>query len=392
LTVTLDKGYGFNSTQEPLIKKIIDVKDGFYEGDIKLPTLEPGGYNLEIKHDDTLISSMFVKVYNYTKPSYKIDITKDKKAIFPGQEVNFGIKSSFFEGTGVANLKVDYFIDDYFSGIKNGSGTTDTKGNINVKYTPELKNKAQGEQQVRLNIRATLPESGEINQSDYVRVFSNDINVNLSGEIKDKKGSITANINKITLDRLNNGSAKDDSDYLGDPVNNKTISGTIYKNTWVQKEDGDYYDFINKVTRKRYRYDLVKDAVKAISMTSSADGKALYSFDVEESNGSYYTAELNCADESGREMNFEIYLSQHYDFRNYPADDNYILDGGKDSYSIGENIELALKKGNSQLPDGSYLFIKAQNGIRNYSTSNKPLYSDIFNKNDMPDTSIKAVY
>ncbi|MDP4181531.1 MAG: Ig-like domain-containing protein, partial [Bacillota bacterium] len=179
LTVTLDKGYGFNSTQEPLIKKIIDVKDGFYEGEIKLPTLEPGGYNLEIKRDDTLISSMFVKVYNYTKPSYKIDITKDKQAIFPGQQVNFGIKSSFFEGTGVANLKVDYFIDDYFSGIKNGSGTTDTKGNINVKYTPELKNKAQGEQQVRLNIRATLPESGEINQSDYVRVFSNDINVNL---------------------------------------------------------------------------------------------------------------------------------------------------------------------------------------------------------------------
>ncbi|KNY26851.1 stalk domain-containing protein [Pseudobacteroides cellulosolvens] len=391
LTVELNNGY---RSQDPILRKTIDVSNGFYEASIKLPMLDAGGYNLQIKHKDLSISSTYVSVYKYTKPSYKIDITKDKQAVFPGEEVNYSIKSSFFEGTGVSNLKLNYFIQDYSlgGGNKTESGTTDAKGIYSIKYTPVLKNKTQGQQGVSLNIRALLPESGEISESDYLTVFVNDINVDLLGEIKDGKGTVTAAVNKIVLDRLNNGTAKDSSDFLGTPVGGKNISGTIYKNTWVEKEDGEYYDFINKVTQKKYRYEMVKTAVKDLSMTTSADGKASFAFDAPKIDNSYYTAELKCMDNSGKEMNFEVYIGQRYEFKSYPMYDGYNFDGGKDSYSIGESIDLTLKKGKDNLPEGSYLFIKAQNGIREYTTSTKPLYKGYFTENDIPNVSIKAVY
>jgi hypothetical protein len=391
LTIELDKGY---RSENPIIKQRVDVSNGFYEASVKLPMLEPGGYNLEIKHNNISISRTYVTVYNYTKPSYKIDITKDKKAIFPGQEVNFNIKSSFFEGTGVSNLKLDYFIQDYYlgGGNINATGKTDVKGNYNIKYSPVLKAKAQEQQSVSLDVRALLPESGEISQSDFIRVFVNDINVNLSGEIKDGKGTVDAVINKVVLDRLNNGTAKDDNDFLGAPVENKSISGTLYKNTWVEKEDGEYYDFINKVTQKRYRYELVKDMVKDFSMTSSADGKASFAFDAPPNTNSYYTAEVKCMDESGKEMDFEVYIGQRYEYRHYPMNNSFTLEGGKDSYSLGEAINLTVKKGKNDLPEGSYLFIKSQNGIRKYITSSKPQYNDYFAENDTPSTYVKAIY
>jgi uncharacterized protein YfaS (alpha-2-macroglobulin family) len=107
LTIELNKGY-YSGT--PIIKQSIDVSKGFFNFRLKLPMLEQGGYILQVKSGDTVISSTYISVYSYTKPSYKIEITKDKQAVFPGQEVNFNIKASFFEGTGVSNLKVNYFI------------------------------------------------------------------------------------------------------------------------------------------------------------------------------------------------------------------------------------------------------------------------------------------
>jgi len=391
--VTLELNNGYRS-RDLILKKTIDVSKGFYESSIKLPMLDAGGYNLQIKHKDIIISSTYISVYKYTKPSYKIDISKDKQAVFPGEEVTFNTKSSFFEGTGVSNLKVDYLIQDYSlgGGNKNESGTTDIKGNLNIKYTPVLKNKTQGQHSIYLNVRALLPESGEISESDYITVFVNDINVDLSSEIKDGIGTIKATVNKIVLDRLNNGTAKDSSDFLGDPVAEKNIYGTIYRNTWVEKEDGEYYDFINKVTRKKYRYEMVKTAVKDFSMVTSADGKDSFSFDAPKVENSYYSAELKCLDNSGKEMNFEIYIGQLYEFRGYPIYKDYVFEGGKDSYSIGEPINLTLKKGKDDLSEGSYLYVVSQNGIRSFTTSSKPIFNQYFTENDLPNVLIKAVY
>jgi hypothetical protein len=86
----------------------------------------------------------------------------------------------------------------------------------------------QGECSANLYARATLPESGQIQTSGYLRVFVNDINIQPKGEIKDGKSTISAQVNKVVLDRLNNGTAKDYQDYLGDVVSGQKIYRVYY--------------------------------------------------------------------------------------------------------------------------------------------------------------------
>ncbi|MCX7746049.1 MAG: stalk domain-containing protein [Clostridia bacterium] len=391
LTLELNKGYRSDS---PVVTQNLQVKSGLYEAKLKLPMLEPGSYVLTVKHGESILDNTYLSIENYAKPSYKIEISKDKEAVFAGEEVTFNAKALFFEGTGVSNLKTNYFISDYSIGQNNvnAQGTTDVKGNLKIKYTPKASIGTQGEKYVNLNVRALLPESGEISESSTLRVFINDIHVNLSGEIKNQEGTLRAEVNKIVLDRLNNGTAKDQGDYLGEPTAGKTLTGTIYRNTWVEKEAGEDYDFINKVTHKRYTYDLVKTPVKEVSMVAGADGKAVFNFDAPEVKNAYYTAELKCQDTQGKNMEFSVYLGERIDYMDNPNQDTYFLDGGKENYSIGEEINLTLKKGKEAVPAGNTLFIKTQNGIRDFSISAAPVFSGKFEEQDAPNTAIWAVY
>src|SRR5690606_22538292 len=142
--------------------------------------------------------------------------------------------------------------------------------------------------------------------------------------------------------------------YLGDPVAGKTLVGRIIKHTWVKTEDGQYYDFINKVVRKRYRYDEVTSLHSTFSMKSDTSGSAAYITELPEEAEGYYTAEINCTDNSGKEMKFTLYLGRGI-VRPYPYTyDYYSLEGDRDKYRLGEKMNLTFKKTEQVLPEGSY--------------------------------------
>ncbi len=384
----------FPTDNQPLVVQHLTSSNGIFKGSLALPNLDPGGYQLTLKKGDETISSSYITVENYTKPTYKMDITKDKQAIFPGQTVKFDVAASFFEGTGLPNLDIGYNINGGF-GDKyiNSSSKTDDSGKITVSYTPSASKSAQGENYASIYAHATLPESGQITADDSVRVFVNDVNVNISTDMKKNKKTINAVLNDITLDRLNNGTAKDYSDYLSKPTAGKELKGTVYRNTWVKVADGQYYDFINKVTRKTYRYDLHKEAVKQFSMTTDKDGKTSAVFDLPDIEDSYYTAEVFCTDNSGRNMKFSVYFGENYlyDYNSY-NDTRYYLFGKDQAYKSGQVVSLTFKKGKTALPEGKYLYIKSQNGIREYTASSKPIYSFAMSDKYAPNIYVTGIY
>jgi hypothetical protein len=381
--------------EQPMVKQTVYTENGVFKGSIKLPVLDPGGYQLTLKKGKKVIANSYINIENYVKPPYKIEISKDKKAVFPGQPVNFNVKAAFFEGTGVPDLSINYDIGAYSLGENQitSSGKTDSQGNMEFKYIPNPAGNVQGEQYVGLNCRAMLPEIGETYQNDGVKVFVNDINVKLSAHTKGSKGFIKAELNKIVLDRLNNGTAKDDSDYLGEAVIGKDLEVTVFKNTWIKIEDGQYYDYINKVTQKRYRYEPRKEAVKTFTMKTGNDGIATYEFDVPALAEGYYSADVACKDNSGRNMKFDVYAGNDGGFDRDIYDENrYYLDGGKEKYNLGETVGLTFKKGKKALPHGKYLFIKTQNGIREFVVKDGPGFSFDFEQKDVPNVHVTGVY
>jgi len=388
LSIRAPGGNYFPTIDQPMIKQTLIVENGMFHGSLKLPSPDAGGYQLTVKKGDEIVASTYVTVQNYVKPTYKLDITKNKEAISPGQKVDFKVKASFFEGTGLPDLDVN------INGAVNENKKTDANGEVNVSYTANPGSNEQGEILANINSYATFPEMGEISQSNSVRVFVNDINVALSTDMKKDTKTINVAVNKIVLDRLNDGSAKDSSDYLGDAVNGKTLQGTIIKNTWVRVLVGKYYDFINKVTQKSYRYDPKTEIVKSFTMTTGQDGKASIDLNLPDFRDGYYSAELNCEDNSARKMNFTTYLGAYYDssfYTNYD-DNRYYLDGGKESYKIGDEVALTFKKGKTTLPNGKYLFIKSQNGIRDYATATTAAYSFKLTGKEIPSTNVSGVY
>ncbi|MDP4181787.1 MAG: Ig-like domain-containing protein [Bacillota bacterium] len=379
----------------PLVSKKVKTDNGAFKDSFKLPMLDPGGYQLNLKKGDEIVSRTYINIQNYVKPSYKLDITKDKQAVFQGQQVTFKVNASFFEGTGLPSLPVNYDINSSSIGSAEISGTkeTDQKGNFEVNFIPKPGNGVQGEQYVNMNCNATLPETGAINSNLCVRVFTNDINVNLAGSIKGSRGKISAKVNKITLDRLNNNSAKDDSDYIGEPADGKTLKAAVYKNTWVRIEEGTYYDFINKVIEKNYRYEPKKELIQEYSLTTDSNGIGVCEFDTPKSKDCSYSAEVTCKDDSGRDMKFSVYLEgDEASLNDTYYDNRYVLDGGKENYSLNDTVDLTFKKGKNTMPDGRYLFIKTQNGIRDYSVKNSPNFSFSFSEKDAPNVFVTGVY
>lgn len=376
----------------------LNVENGFFEGELKLPYLDNGHYNLTVKLKDEVILSTYITVEDYIKPAYKIEISKDKKAIFVDEKVNFNIKSSFFEGTPVSNLDIDY--NTY--GITNESGKvkTDIKGNAVVDINPKYKEGLQDRRTVGLWSNASLPESGRITGDESVDVYINDINVGATGEIKDNKITLEAQVNYIDLKPLNDEDTENDKEYIGGGVDSKKITGEIFKNEWKKKEVGQYYDFINKVVRKKYEYYTEKTKVKSFEIVTDNKGYGKFELNVSDIDECYYTAEIKTEDSKGRVMKYSPYISRSTSSNEKinrgeirrPEYDDYKLDGGKENYKLNEDVKLTFKNNEEVMPEGRYLFIQAQNGIKNINVQNSPIYNGEFEERDIPNIIIKGVY
>ncbi|MDD4189293.1 MAG: alpha-2-macroglobulin family protein, partial [Eubacteriales bacterium] len=402
LTVEISQGYRYMYRssymsfympyiQKPLVSIKVNAEAGFFEGGFELPNLDAGGYQVVVKNGDKIISSYYINVQEYIKPSYTMRIEKDKQAIFEGENINFTINTNFFEGTPVSNLDIRYSL----SGISNHQGQsikTDEQGKAVISFTPVSAGNMQGESGLYINSSAILPESGEIYGNSYVRVFINDVNVTFDTEIIDGKTVITAKLNEIVLDRLNSGS-EDYYDYLGDPVSGRTLTGQIIKHTRIRIEDGQYYDFINKVFVKTYRYDEITSDAGSFNMTSDENGVAGYSIELPEITDTWYTAKISCPDNDGKTMDFEVYLYNNMLMESYISNyEYYSLTGDEENFRLGEEVRLTFNKNEEPLAEGSFLFIESHNGINGYNLSDTSSYSGIFDENEIPNYYVTGVY
>ncbi|PKM95905.1 MAG: alpha-2-macroglobulin [Firmicutes bacterium HGW-Firmicutes-1] len=372
----------------PYTSKKVAVKNGFYEGDIELPNLEPGNYQIEVKLKDKVVSSTYLQVEKYIKPEYKIEANPDKKAVFVGDSVHFITKTSFFEGTPVAKLNVNYNISglDY----KTGEMKTDTKGLSKIAYTPQYKEEYQGMNYIYFNAYASLPESGQIDTSSALKVFMNDINVKFTTTLDKDQGTINAEVNKIVLDKLNDNIEDNDEEFLGDAISAHLIKGTVYKNEWKKKEIGEYYDFINKVVVKQYDYYTEKVKVQDITLVTDKVGKAVAKVTLPSKENSYYTVELKTNDLSGKKMTFEQYYGEHWMYS--PSYERYILKSEKATFDLGDTIDVQFMNNDKALPAGNFLYITAQNGIKKYEVKQTSKYTTTFDETFIPNADLIGVY
>ena len=395
VTVTLTRGFrGWDfGARDLLHRQVVPVRSGTYSGEIPLPNLDPGSYNIIVNHGDIILGNIYFSVQYYVKPPYMINLTSDKVAAFAGETVTFDITAEFFDGTPVSNLNVSYSI--YGSSL-NTSGyseaATDIDGKISIRQTISPQAGSQGEASLWFNAEATLPEMGLTTRYAYVRAFINNIDVSAAGTRTDGNAKLTVDVNTITLERLNNGTATHYRDFLDTPVAGKHLNVAVYRVYYVKTEVGTYYDFVEKRNMPRYWYERMEEHIDSFSMTTNTDGTATREFKVPDREFESYYAKITTGDGNGRRIEETAFIGRDYsNFFSYAGMNDYYLDGALDNYAIGQNVTLTVMRDTDPVTRGGFLFVNMQNGILDFHCGSNP-YTFTFAREHIPNVAVMAYY
>ncbi len=388
---------GYGSNPPPLVRAALPVTDGAFSGSLALPNLEPGYYELQVRSGDEQVMSRWFEVQAYTKPAYRMTATSDRRAVFAGERITFKAESTFFEGTPVPNLALNYSIS--WNGGGQGRLTTGADGTAAIFFTPGAQEQGGnygGPGYANFNLWASLPEAGEISTSTGVQVFSRNVALRPDVDVTEGAAVIKARVNQITLDKINAGT---DSDYIGAPAAGLRVQGTLIEQNWVREEDGEYYDFIAKKVVKQYRYRPAPSEMGSFTAITDADGQIAHRMPINPDKS--YQVKLQVLDTNGRVVAQDWGFSgSQYQFQSrggYGPNKYYRLaavDGKQQTWALGEQVALRLLENDAPVADrtNGFLFYQARMGLQAYTVQETATYRFPFADGDVPNTNVQGVY
>ncbi|MFA4999905.1 MAG: alpha-2-macroglobulin family protein [Patescibacteria group bacterium] len=401
VTVRLVNDSFWDIYQEPIIvveqKAKIDSQ-GFFIGSLKFNNLIPRNYRVDIRLDDKeLYSGRYIIVQDYIKPAYQIKVAPSAQAVFAGDSVNYEIKTSFFEGTPLVNHDLEIVHNNKSSDsptVSDGQmAATDGNGTVNLKYTTSCS--CSGDScgdtcRDELTVKPKLSEAGEVYGSADVRVFRTRIrfdNASINRVGQENKVQIKTELFNVDLNKA-------EDDWNGAPAAGKVVTVKITAIEYIPRQTGTYYDFINKVSYPIYRYDQKKTALPDRSFATGADGTGSLVFDVDPKY--YYEIKLLAGDQYNNITNDNLYFNAsqsindpRFDYYNLVEETPY-----KKSYDIDEKVKLEVKRyGTETITDaGRFLYLRLQNGLRDYQVSDSSKFSFNYAADDIPNIYVVATW
>ena len=385
----------YASGSDRLLMQNVPVRYGSYSGEIRLPNLSPGTYELTIYHGDIMLSSIFFSVDDYVTPPYQLIVTSDREAIFAGEEVTFTARAEFFEGTPVPDLSISYHF--WAWGVTtpaSGQRRTDLEGNVEITARPTVTDtQLQGESSMFFSVDATLPEIGHVFREARTRVFVNDISVRPRSSRDGADANITIDVHKITLERINNETAESWNDYLCEPIAGQVISVEVMEVYWERVPVDERYCHIRRQVVTRYQHERREITIEQFEMTTDAEGNASRDFQVPNLDRRSYMAKLRTRDGNGRLIEHTVFLGRDFARFHFNADDDQLFLYGvnEDGYDIGDTVELTLKQGLYPVERGNFLFVVVQGGILSYHIGTNPL-TITFGEQHVPNAQVFAYH
>ncbi len=363
---------------------------GTYLGGLSFQNLIPGYYTLKILVDDAEISRASVYVENYVKPSYMIELTPEKKTILENESNVIFVNTQFFEGTPVPSVDLTYN-----SNFGSGSLSTDENGEGSFTLVADGVENYQSTDYV--SVYSESAEAADISSDARYLIYPSDMWLEYDARVDDLRASLDLSLRYLDLEAMN----KPDYDIwsgeiFADPVTNQAIIGTAKKVVYDKVETGQYYDFINKVTRKTYSYNRRLEPYKSFDLTTDVNGEVTYQLDVEKDSS--YEIELSYTDNDGRVVKTTNYLWSGYRFYDSDYSDLVRLQNTDEDlvYSLNDEVNFAFLRGDELLPDNeqpnNYLYFQAKAGIKEYWVNPSSNYSFTFEKDNIPNTYVYGVW
>jgi len=381
-------GYGF--TRVEYVSADVQISsEGTFISELTLPDVTAADFNLSVEYGDVSILSRSIQVQEYRKPVYTLDLKLDKKAAIIGESVGFTVKSNYFDGTPVVGKKVEVM-----------GGWYSSKTPVTLSSSGSASGVLQIQNIESSGIRAILSEPGlePVEIYRYLPIYSASVVVFGDGKIKD--GVATMNVDTRLVQITDSDDRTEDYKNVS-PNTTVNVSATEIYYEKIQTENT--YDFIRKIVRENFRYERHENNVYSGTVVTDAQGKATFQFNANRPE-TYYEVHLSATDPQGRTDVANVYPhSDEYFDNNSDYSDPYLsffdtktdIDNSqKFSYKIGEVVELEVRqfgKKFEMIDNGKFLFIEAQQGIKQYSFSSAPQYVFTFGEHHVPNVSVYGV-
>lgn len=383
-------------------EKVVSVdKNGSFTADLKLNEVLNGSYALTLKLDNNVITNRWVLVEKYEKPAYEVTANPRQKAIFAGDPIVIDTEAKFFDGTPVVNVKLNYTGN---SGV--GTMITSASGKASVSLPTTFTDCSDSRDWCNypdyryISISPAQGEEGVIGEDTSVSVFGAKVKLETNfDQTSTTTASVKVTTKKINLDPINNSEESVYGEYAKELAPGVPIAGRIIEISYLTNETGEYYDFINKVTRKTYSYTTQEKVIENFSGVTNNDGSFTYNLTIQPKKS--YKVVAQATDDRGRHDVTRNYL---YTYLGEFEENGYVNYNIKlrpstskeepDRYGINETVTADFMKNSIVLenPRGKFLFYTLKEGLANYAVTANPTYSFTFKEENVPSVMVRAVW
>jgi hypothetical protein len=183
----------------------------------------------------------------------------------------------------------------------------------------------------------------------------------------------------------------DPASWRGAPAADTAVKAEIIETTWERIQQGETYDFVSKTVQPSYRYESREVNLGEQSLTTGPDGSFVLGFPADAEKT--YNVRLSVTDDANR--NYTTQIGVGGTGRYYQPDQFAILDGPQTNrFKLGDEVALTMQRGGEELPTGAqddYLFMQAQNGLRDVTLQNNPNFTFTFAEEDIPNVNVLGV-
>ncbi|HET9522338.1 MAG TPA: alpha-2-macroglobulin family protein [Candidatus Limnocylindrales bacterium] len=374
--------------------------DGAFTASLPVVSLPLDSYRVQAVVDDRVAVSRWVTVSIIRKPPYQLGMTTNHQAVIVGSKVTWTSAATFFDGTPVASL------DLVLSGGGMGDerrATTNAEGEAAVTVTATRDSDDGDAWEDPSNwvadVRPAGPESAEIWANHAILTFPSALDLRASGVVTDGKLRVTGTLSTVDLAQVEAELAAGswDGDAAGDPVRGQALRAKITELIPVRRQVGSEYDFIEKVVRPIYEYDVERKAFRTLSVESAAGGKISFSVAVPDPDHQYEVV-LTTRDKADRLAQRTLHAGQPAAVWSgqlgvyFETTDGLSVDDA--SFGVGDEIEWRMVDQGAALPSGEanrYLYLVSQRGLRSAVVTDAATFRRTFAPADAPGVFVIGV-
>jgi len=390
------------NTNLVLESKSVDLTNiGTYQTEFILNNITSENCIINVYDNDIKISSKYITISEYTKPLYTLKGELNKDFVYSGESVNYKINSNFFDGYPVPNLEVKFNAYNYSYGYNeeyetmDSSITLDKTGEAVVNVNTNLKSGNWRPVTIFMDSRNGTAEDKTVNTNDTFDIFPKHKMLEIEQNNIEEPESID-----ILFHELDNTKYKARIDYYdyyygyenlrGMPLDD-SISIKIVESYYEKVKVGEQYDFINKVNRIDYDYELVENTVYN-EYINTINGYANIKVPNFNNDRNYNIVAYYDDGNGGIKEEVSVGIRRYNDERLYYSIEK---SDNKKNYRLNEKINLQLKYNNENaenIENDKLILLMMRNGLVDYKVLDNTEAEFTFNEDYLPNVMLNGLY